>query len=244
MSSPIAVAFFGATGGCGLSALKHALKDNATCIALCRTPEKLTNLVPTASNPNLIVKEGNAHSLPSVAACLTHPADPTRLVDAISFSIGAYPNLAKMSFEDPTVCENGIVTLLEALKTLRAQGVTGSPRLSVVSTTGISSLGRDVPLLMVPMYHWMLKTPHADKLVMENKVIASSEAFTIVRPSLLTDGALNGAAIRVGVEDPVKKVQESTAIGYTISRNDVGKWIWENALRELKYPNKAVSITY
>ncbi|KAM0281828.1 hypothetical protein ACHAQH_003317 [Verticillium albo-atrum] len=243
MSTPTAIAFFGATGGCGLSALKHALEENATCIALCRTPEKLTGLLPAESNPNLTIRQGNAHSLPSVTACLTDPSDPTRLVDAICFSIGALPNLATVSFEDPHVCETGIVTLLEALAKLRAEGVTGAPRLSIISSTGITALGRDVPLLIVPMYHWMLRTPHADKRVLEEKVVAGGERFTIVRPSLLTDGALGGS-VRFGVEDPVAKTVESTAVGYTISRNDVGKWIWENVLLKQKFLNKAVTITY
>jgi hypothetical protein len=51
--------------------------------------------------------------------------------------------------------------------------------------------------------------------------------------------------IRVGIEDP-KTGRESNAIGYTISREDAGKWIAESLIlkRDAKYSNKIAMITY
>ncbi|KAL0931520.1 uncharacterized protein CTRU02_214255 [Colletotrichum truncatum] len=246
MSSTKTIAFFGASGGCGLAALKHALAAGHTCIALCRNPGRLTDALPEAQNPNLVVRQGNAHNTDDVAACLANPADAGRLVDAVSFSIGSPLNLAKMTVEDPDVCKNGISAVLSALERLRTGGVVvGKPRLVVVSTTGISDFQRDVPLLQVPMYHILLKAPHADKKVMEEKLIASGEDWTFIRPAFLCDGAVPTRKIRVGVEDPKTGVA-SSAVGYGISREDVGRWIFENVLSTggPEYVRKAVSITW
>ncbi|OHE96542.1 hypothetical protein CORC01_08140 [Colletotrichum orchidophilum] len=245
MSGIKTIAFFGASGGCGMAALKHSLEAGYVCIALCRNPTKMTDVLPEAQNPNLVVKKGNAHSVDDVAACLVNPTDPTRLVDAVSFSIGSPLNLAKMTVEDPDVCKNGAAALLGALEKLRGQGVTGKPRLAIISTTGISDHARDVPLMQVPMYHVLLKAPHADKRVMEQRIVASDEIFTFIRPAFLSDGAQPEKRIRTGIEDPKTGVQ-TKAIGYGISREDVGRWIFEEIFKSggPNYLRKAVTITW
>ncbi|KAF5528519.1 Monooxygenase mdpK [Colletotrichum aenigma] len=245
MSGIKTVAFFGASGGCGLAALKHSLAEGYICIALCRNPSKLTSLLPASSHPNLVVKQGNAHDVDDVAACLVNPTDPHALVDAVSFSIGSPLDVCRMTVEDPDVCKNGIAAVLGALETLRGRGVVGKPRMAVVSTTGISGFARDVPVLQVPMYHVLLRVPHADKKVMEERLARSGEAWTAVRPAFLSDGAAPGRTVRVGVEDPRTGV-ESKAVGYGISREDVGRWIFENILRDggMEFVGKAVSITW
>ncbi|KAI1140206.1 NAD(P)-binding protein [Hypoxylon sp. FL0543] len=236
------VAFFGASTGVGLSALKNSLAAGHKCIALCRDPSKLTAALEDEATSNLEVIQGNAHDVAAVSRCLK--ASETNLVDEIVFTIGGAFVASKMSIDDPHVCEKGIVTVLEAIAGLRRQGVDGRPHVIACSTTGISRFGRDTPLVIVPMYKVLLKVPGADKAVMENKLVTSSEDFTIVRASGLVDGETD-KAIRVGVEDPVKGV-ESKAIGYTISREDVGKWIAQNLLiqRNPKYMNKTVTVTY
>jgi hypothetical protein len=109
---------------------------------------------------------------------------------------------------------------------------------------GLSRFGRDVPLAVVPLYHIMLKVPHEDKVIMEDRLVASQEAYTIVRASLLTDGE-STKETRVGIEDP-KTGRDSKAIGYSISREDTGEWIAENLvlMRDAKYSNKIATITY
>lgn len=79
---------------------------------------------------------------------------------------------------------------------------------------------------------------------MEDRLAGSSESFTVVRASLLTNGE-STTEIRVGVEDP-KTGPESLAIGYTISREDAGTWIAENLIekKDPKYVNKFATITY
>ncbi|KAK3681123.1 hypothetical protein B0T22DRAFT_474036 [Podospora appendiculata] len=249
------VLFLGATGGCGLSALRRSLAAGHTCIALCRTPSKLTDKLasstpPTGATTNLVLEQGNAHDVDALARCLVQPraSSPHALVDTIVFSIGGAFDMSSFSLDDPAVCEKGITALLAALQRCRdAQSATGRPRLVVISSTGISDAGRDIPLLMVPLYHVMLKTPHKDKKALEKAVMGSAEEWTIVRPSFFTDGPESPKGVRVGVEDPVAGTVESKAVGYTISREDVGKWIFENVVEErpgdARWVKRAVSIT-
>ncbi|KAI5863935.1 hypothetical protein GGS23DRAFT_620820 [Durotheca rogersii] len=253
------VAFFGASTGVGLSALRHTLAAGHKCIALCRTPSKLTAVLPPASNPNLRVVEGNAHDVAAVSRCLRKDDGSGALVDAVVSTIGGKPTLSWKLLDDPEVCQRGMQALLGALAALRsgadASGppAAGRPRVVVCSTTGLSRAGRDVPLALAPLYHVLLRTPHADKRAMEDALAASGERFTVVRPSLLVDGATD-RPVRVGVEDPRAPGgprRESAAVGYTISREDAGRWIAENIIllpdegaAEDKYLDKVATITY
>lgn len=253
MSSPgpKTILFLGATGGVGLSALRRALAANHTCIALCRTPSKLAAHFPSDPAPaNLHLVQGNAHDAATLATCLVHPSDPPRLVDAVVFSIGARPTLRGM--DDPHVCERGMEALLAALRTCREKGditLETKPRLVAVSSTGISDFGRDIPLAMVPLYRVALHTAHRDKKAMERLVVGSSgeTEWTLIRGSFYTSGPETEGLVREGMEDPVTGRVEGggVPIGYTISREDVGKWVFENCLQGGgKWVGKAAVITY
>ncbi|KAJ6189296.1 hypothetical protein N7519_004204 [Penicillium mononematosum] len=217
------VAFFGASTGVGLATLKHTLAAGHKCIALCRDPSKLTGVFPSGSTPNLKVIKGNAHDISAVSQCIQ--TDDGRIVDVIVSTIGARPR--GMTVDDPDVCKKGAATLLDSLAQLRSTGITGTPHIIGCSTTGFSRFGRDVPIAMVPIYY-----------------LFSGEAFTIIRASHLVDGESN-KAIRVGIEDP-KTGPESRAIGYTISREDAGRWLAENLVLKMdaKFLNKNVTVTY
>ncbi|KAI2632863.1 hypothetical protein GGS21DRAFT_145445 [Xylaria nigripes] len=234
------LAFFGASGGVGLAALKSTLATGRNCIALCRNPAKLVAILPPEAHPNLRIIQGNAHDVAAVSACLQ--VESGKLVDKIISTIGGAFVASKMTLDDPHVCRKGISTLLEALTNLRRNGAVGRPRLIVCSTTGISQFGRDIPLAMVPLYHVALKVPHEDKIVMENRLVESGEDFTIVRPSLMIDDRETAKEVRVGVEDP-QNGRESVAIGYTITKADAGRWIARNLLsgKEDGYRNKVAS---
>ncbi|KAK8149090.1 hypothetical protein G3M48_008245 [Beauveria asiatica] len=231
------IAFLGASTGVGLGALKHCLEAGYQCVALCREPKKLGNL--KASNIKIV--EGNAHNLDHVSQLIVAP-DGT-FVDEIITTIGGKFSMSKMGIDQPQVCEIGMDTLVAAIATLRQQGVAGAPHIVACSSTGVSKFGRDLPLLMMPLYMG-LKGPHADKIKMEEKLVASGEKFTIIRPSLLTNGE-SDKVIRVGTEDPQTGF-ESKAIGYTISREDAGKWVARNLVQDMNaaYMNKMVVITY
>ena len=235
------VAFLGASTGVGLSALKHTLVAGHRCIALCRDPTKLTAIFPSESTQNLQIVEGNAHDIAAVSKCLD--AGNGKLVDDVVSTIGGKPAL-RIPVEVKEVCRRGMNTILKALAELRSKGATGRPHITVCSTTGMSRFGRDTPLLVAPLYNVLLKVPHEDKRIMEDRLIESGESFTIVRASLLTNGE-SQKKVRVGIEDP-KAGRESEAIGYYISREDTGNWIAENLVLDLKeqYANKIAMVTY
>ncbi|KAJ5396452.1 hypothetical protein N7509_004565 [Penicillium cosmopolitanum] len=243
MASTKTIAFIGASTGVGLSALKHAVAAGYQCTALCRVPSKLSSIFPSESTPNLKIIEGNALDIKAVSQCLD--AGNGKLVDFIVSTIGSRPVWAKwkMSIEDPTVCQNAMANVLEALAQLRNAGLTGNPHIIPFSTTGMSKYGRDYPIVLAFFYLVLLKVPHEDKQAMEDKLINSGESYTIVRGSLLTNGETT-RTVRVGIEDD-KTGRESEAIGYTITREDAGKWVLENLVsqRDEKYQNKILMIT-
>lgn len=240
MTSTTTVAFLGASTGIGLAALKHTLAAGHQCVALCRTPSKLTAILPPEKNANLRVIQGNAHDVSAVSQLLRK--DDGNLVDTVVSTIGAKAAMSTKLYDDPQVCGKGAIVLLEAIDQLRKGGASGRPYIVACGSTGMSKFGRDIPLAMAPLY-LMLKVPHEDKKVMEAKLVESGEDFTIVRPSFLLNGETN-KKIRVGVEDP-KKGPESKEIGYAISRADAGRWVAENLVlqRKPQYVNKMTSIT-
>lgn len=67
----------------------------------------------------------------------------------------------------------------------------------------------------------------------------SISGWVMVRPTLLTNGAALGEGkVRAGMDG-------APAVGYTISRDDVGKWIFENFVKEGKaWVGQKVSLTY
>jgi len=147
---------------------------------------------------------------------------------------------------DTTICQTAARSIVAALDDLQP---VNPPFLTVISTTGVSKGRRDVPRLMQPLYHTLLSVPHKDKRIMEDVVLKAARrgeakskiicGYTIVRPSLLNNKApSNERKLRSGTES-------RPAIGYLISRNDVGKWIFEEVIRKegKKWASRAVNIT-
>jgi len=250
------VAFFGATGGCTAAALALSLKAGYTCTALARTPPKLIDLLvvkdvpPDVITTNLSVTKGDVRDVEDVKKTLMQNG---RLVDIIIFGIGSYPKpvfsiTTPFPNADPTICAEALRTISTALTKLSTSFVKASPHqplLCIISTTGVTTGPRDVPILLTPLYHWLLAPAHVDKRETENLVVKAAEekkirGFVIIRPSLLLDGPAKGtASVRVG--------QEGTpAVGYTIRRDDVGAWIYEKVVKGNGdgYVGERVSLTY
>lgn len=104
---------------------------------------------------------------------------------------------------------------------------------------------------MIPLYHWLLAALHADKKVME-RLIEKAQAdavikgYIIVGPSLLIDGRRQGLSkVKIGWEneDPAGK---GAAVGYGVSREDVGGFIFEEVVAKMggNYIGKKVTIAY
>jgi hypothetical protein len=249
------IAFFGATGDCAGYCLAAALEGGYHCSALARSPDKLVkSLEAKGINGNIIQKqlrivEGDVKSVEAVKQALYQDG---QLAEQIISGIGGTPTLQwslpkPVTLTDPTICQDAGATILEALKEIHSDR---KPFLFNVSTTGISSAGcpRNVPLLFYPMYHWLLAVPHADKKVLEQNLSAhmnlpeserALRGFVNIRPSMLVDGKGSG------VESVREGSDQSPAVGYTISRQDVGKWMFERLVKgnAAKWTNGGVSIT-
>ncbi|KAI3401845.1 hypothetical protein diail_8223 [Diaporthe ilicicola] len=243
------ILFLGSTGGCGFSALRRSIAAGYSCVALCRTPSRLTDKLPESQRnaPNLRIEQGNVVDRNTLARLLVRQDRPGTLVDAVVFTIGGSFSFSGMSNDQLHVCEGGMKALVGALQDVRSKGgAIGQPTIVAVSTTGMSAHGRDYPMSLWPIYGIMLNQPHKDKTAMEALLFGSGEAFTVVRPSLLTNGAEGQKPVRVGVEDPKARKLESKEIGYTISREDVGKWIFDSVLSgdAARWKDKVVSVTY
>ncbi|ELR03147.1 hypothetical protein VC83_08465 [Pseudogymnoascus destructans] len=233
----------GSTGGCALAFLVRALNAGYDCNALVRTPSKLMALLDSKGvsfstiDRHLTVHTGNSRDAAAIGPALLIRNRP---VDLILSAVGGAPKFSRFmvpSIDDPLVCSTSMEALLSAVRTMRAPT---KPIVVAISATGISNFGRDIPLAMVPLYHWLLAVPHADKKAMEvalsDDVSSASPAvgaFIGVRPSLLTDGTTKGVAgVKVGIESA--EGFESLAVGYTVSREDVGNWIFEEVLKGQK----------
>lgn len=235
------VAFFGATGGCTNAVLVLALKSEYACSALARTPHKLYDMLlakgiaqPTI-DAYLSVTKGDVKDLSAVKEAL-QPSGAC--VNIIVSGIGMV--LGKNA--DSKICQTATRSILSAVDELAPPK---RPFLVTISTTGISNGPRDVPMLFTPLYHVLLRTPHEDKVVMERLIVEAAAArkvsgYTLVRPALLTSGKERGMKqIRVGDEG-------RPAVGYTISRNDVGRWLFNELLEgdTKAWNGKKPSLTY
>ncbi|KAK6350402.1 hypothetical protein TWF718_003594 [Orbilia javanica] len=245
------VAFFGATGGTALAALELSLQAGYQCSALVRSADKLREMLssntPTA---NLRIIQGDALKPEPVRETLIDPSTGT-VVDTIVYGLGGRPtslNPLTAKFPFPHICEDTtkvIISILESLNPAIA------PFICSVSTTGVSG-SKDVPFFYGPFYHWMLKTPHDDKGKMEELVKGAGASgtfrnWTLIRPTLLSDGEATHGQIKAGYEGMEKNKDfggqlspanggsgwrsvNGDAIGYTISRKDVGAFIFEEVV--------------
>ncbi|OXV06912.1 hypothetical protein Egran_05322 [Elaphomyces granulatus] len=262
------IAFFGATGGCANACLAYALNAGHHATALARTPPKLTSKLlaqgvsQTTLDTNLRIIKGDATDVAAVKSTIllgdgNDNGGSPALVASIVSGLGGTPSLEtrkliipRFKLDNPHITEETTEALLSALRELYAQypDLLNKPVLTVISTTGVTKQGqpKDVPLLLRPLYRTFLQLPHDDKRRMEDLVSANQDLFSgtvIVRPTLLAgDGSLTSAKglqhVRVGTES-------KPALGYQITKTDVGLWIFEEVIQGdgQKWLGKKVSLT-
>jgi hypothetical protein len=120
------ILFIGATGGCTLAAIFHTLNAGYHCIALVRTPTKLTALLRDAGvdestiSSFLTIHTGNALDVPAVKkALLIRSGDHLQLPRTIITGLGGAPkfqfNLLPLTIDQPNICQRGAATLVTAL---------------------------------------------------------------------------------------------------------------------------------
>ena len=251
--------FLGATGGCALAALIHALNGGFPCIALVRTPSRLTTLLKDAGIPEstiatvLTIQPGNALDVSAIKkALLVGSSNHTLLPTTIISGLGGAPrlqfSLPPVTIDQPTICQSSAAALITALSeiyTTYPQLRSFKPLLCFVSTGGMRKGEDDVPWITSMLYSLVLRVPHRDKKVMES-IFCGEEgsgkfrSVITVKPTLLTNGPeLGDNTVRVG-----RKRQP--AVGYTVSRKDVGGWIYRAVLlgNGKGWEGEIVTITY
>lgn len=115
-----------------------------------------------------------------------------------------------------------------------------------------------MPWPIVPLYHYLGSSPHADKRAMEELVRGDRgehvRGFVVVRPSLLTDGRPRELeSVRAGWEwgvdvDGVQgnggEKEPGPQVGWYVARKDVGEWVFRKAVVEGGWERRCVSLTY
>lgn len=238
---------------------------------VARTPEKLRTLLEQQHNvpsnildTQLTIIQGSVKDIAPVKETLAPGNSPASIIVS---GLGSAPKLVfrlkLVEMVDPKLVEEGVTVILQALRELRRDGTISAaqkPLLCTISTTGISET-EDVPCLFRPGYHWGLAEAHKDKKIAERLVASAAmetgddaplSGFVIPRASLLNDGASKGMEhIRVGWEKhpaalaAVEEEATGPAIGYFISRADVGLWIFEEVIKGgNKWSGKCVTLTH
>lgn len=127
---------------------------------------------------------------------------------------------------DPNICADAINTILTVMSQHK---LPQDPLLVAISANGVlDDAPRDYPLLLTPLYRWMLSGVFDDKRAMEAalKKADPTGGYVIVRPSVLGDGQSKGlSTIRQGTT-------ESPVLGWGISRDDVGLWMFERLVKD------------
>lgn len=237
------ILFLGATGGCTLTALVHALNDGFRCTALVRTPNKLNTLLENAGVSSskieqfLTIWTGNSTDVSILKeVLLSGSTDHQELPGIIISGLGGAPklqfSLPPVTIDQPHICEDSAAALVAALSETYTQHPStqfSKPLLCYVSTGGMYRGQDDVPTLIRMLYSYVLNVPWQDKKAMEKVFLGEMGRETFrtlvtVKATMLTDGPeLGGDAMKVGTRTHL-------APGYSISRKDIGGWIYRNVL--------------
>jgi hypothetical protein len=227
--------------------------------------------IPQGTITNLLtISVGDAKNPEDVANALVHPAQPTRLVDMIVFAVGAYikPQLSLLRpFVLPPAdvsvtqdCMRALFSAIDSLLAKRPKIAATKPLIVVVTATASKDVWGSVPWpwLCAPLYKWLLRSPEEDKRNMEDIVRSDGgghvRSYVLMRPAILTDGVERGVVkVRVGwlwdTQGEMGVEREKApgpAVGWSIGRRDVGRWMFEKvvACGGNGWEGKSVSLCY
>jgi len=160
------------------------------------------------------------------------------------------------TLDNPTICQDGMSAVLNALRQSPTNhsesAINNKPLILAISSTGIYRGGEDDPrdlyIPMLMMYKCLLGGPHKDKIAMEDVLTAAAGSdvnsdaknnplcdYLVVRGALFNDQPAEAKPLRAGYPKRVPGVGEGVkwgdvagpAIGCGVSREDVGRWVWE-----------------
>lgn len=76
------------------------------------------------------------------------------IVSGVGGAPKLWPNPLTPTLDQPTICQDSMRTVIEAIKNIRATGKEYAPYVVAISTTGVDDSVDDVPWLLHPLYHW------------------------------------------------------------------------------------------
>ncbi|EMD00239.1 hypothetical protein BAUCODRAFT_145536 [Baudoinia panamericana UAMH 10762] len=243
------VAFFGATGGCTNACLFNTLEGGHYASVLVRSPEKLQEQLKKRGISNNVVEkrlhivQGDVRDVETVKQVLRYGSEG---VDTIISGIGGIPTpqlsiIRPLTMTVPNICSAATETILRA--TAEAD-LDPQPLLVVISANGVlNDSPRDYPLVLTPLYRWLLNGVYDDKRQMEATLKSAKPkgGYLVLRPAVLSDAPGKGLeAVRQGTaEHPV--------VGFGISREDVGLWMYEKLINTTNrggFVNTGVQVSY
>lgn len=187
---------FGASGGTGREVVRQGLEAGHQITAVVRDPARLG--VP-------------AHDgLEVVTADVLEPASIASAVNGRDAVISA---LGPRGRGPTTICRDGTSSIMTAMADAGVQ------RLVVVSNSGMHTEGDGAftRLVFKPILIRALREGYADMRVMEERVLASSLKWTIVRPPKLTEGPRTGRV--------ASSTHGNVRGSFTISRADLAAYL-------------------
>jgi len=200
---------FGATGGTGLELVKQALERGHAVTAFVRNPASLA-----AHGAGLAIATGDVHDLASVERAIQGQ-------DAVLCALGSRDLKKNM------IRTEGTANIIQAMKKAQVR------RLTVVSAMGIGESWNSLSMINKLFLAVLLKNTLKDHAAQEAAVRNSGLAWSIVRPSGLTD------APRTGIYSVGENIRAKTS---RIARADVADLILDD-LEKGALVGKAVTIT-
>ncbi|KAG0691787.1 hypothetical protein DFH29DRAFT_975621 [Suillus ampliporus] len=193
----------------------------------------------------------------------------SRPVDFLIFTVGGTPHFSLT--KGATIIPPNLVTqsLLNVLETLPSP----HPKIITISSAGLTRAShKSLPLLLKPIYSYLLSFPHKDKCGAEEAIAHSAgwewdlrdspgdeilgadwmnrvptgelKSIVVVRPAMFTDGECRADVKGKGSE--AYRVKEGDLkSSWTVSRKDVAHFLVEGVVRHWEeWEGKCVSIAY
>jgi putative NADH-flavin reductase len=199
------LAIFGGTGGTGLELTRQALEQGHSVRVLVRNPNRMPLV-----NSNMRVVLGNALDRESVTKTVLG-------ADAVLSCLGQR-NLLR----NTRVCSVGTRLIIDVMK---AHGVR---RLVVESAFGAGESLAVANLVERLVFSTLLWAPYQDKNLLEPVVKESGLEWTILRPTLLTNGPSTGRYAVTSGRPAVGKVARADVAAAMLRAVTEGLWIGES----------------
>jgi len=203
------ITLFGATGKTGTEIMKQALDKKIKVVAFVRNTDKIR-----IKDKKLSIVQGDVRKIREVKKAIQGS-------DAVISSLGTTPG-------KKPVCEEGTRNIISSMKKFNID------RLLVISAYGASETKKN-SLYTNLLARVFLRRIMKDKDKMEKLIKKSKLKWTIVRPTILTNGKLT-KKYRKGIKLDLKGFKK-------VSRADVAYFILEE-IRKNRYIGKPVILSY